>query len=254
MDPGREKEFIEEATRIVKLGGERGIILRLMGATAVRLHCPKFGYLFREMERSLTDLDFMSYGRCNRFMRKFFTELGYTPNERVIAFYGASRHIYHNEEKNWQADVFFDELNMCHKINFRNRLELDYPTITLADILLEKMQIVKINPKDVKDSIIMLREHEVGEIENETVNMRYIADLLASDWGFYYTVTTNLGKLKEFLDEFEALTDEDKKDVATKIDKLLEAIESKPKSLRWRMRAKIGTKRKWYQEVEEVSR
>lgn len=254
MDPEREKEFIDEAERLVKLGEEKGIILRLMGATAVKMHCPKFGYLFKGMERSLTDLDFMSYSGCNRFMKKFFTELGYIPNERVIAFYGATRHIYHNDEKHWHADIFFDALDMCHKINFRNRLELDCPTITLTDILLEKMQIVKINPKDIKDSIVMLREHEMGETEKETINMRCIADLMAGDWGFYYTVTTNLNKLKEFVGEFEPLTEEDKKDVSAKIDKLLEAIESKPKSLKWRMRARVGTKRKWYQEVEEVDR
>jgi hypothetical protein len=179
--------------------------------------------------------------------------LGYM-NEQILAYYGRSRHIYWNEKLGWQADIFFDELAMCHKVNFRGRLELDYPTITLTDILLEKMQIVKINPKDIKDSIIMLREHAVGDSEKEMFNTPYIVKLLADDWGYYYTVTTNLNRVKSFLGDFEILTAEDRQDVAAKVDKLLQALEEAPKSMKWKMRARLGTKQKWYNEVEEVGR
>jgi hypothetical protein len=34
-----------------------------------------------------------------------------------------------------------------------------------------------------------------------------------------------------------------------KIRKISDYIGSRPKSLRWKMRAKIGTKKKWYREV-----
>jgi hypothetical protein len=116
------------------------------------------------------------------------------------------------------------------------------------------MQIVKINPKDIKDTIIMLREHEVGDGEKEMFNTPYIVKLLADDWGYYYTVTTNLNQVKSFLGEFEVLTAEDRQDVAAKVDKLLQAIEEAPKSMKWKMRARLGTKQKWYNEVEEVGR
>jgi len=131
-------------------------------------------------------------------------------------------------------------------------LELDFPTITPSDLLLEKMQIVQITEKDLKDTMILLREHEIKEHENDVINTKYIAKLLSNDWGFYYTVTTNLKKTKEFLNFFDALTDEDKNIISEKIDKLLDYIEREPKSLKWKARAKIGTRKKWYREVETI--
>ena len=147
-------------------------------------------------------------------------------------------------------DSFFDKLAFCHTINFAGRLELDSPTITLGDLLLEKMQIVEINEKDIKDTLIMLREHEIQESEKESVNARYIAKLLSDDWGFYHTATTNLDKVKSHLDKFTSLSDEDRQDIRSKVDILLGAIEKEPKSMKWQMRAKIGTRKIWYTKVE----
>jgi hypothetical protein len=254
MQDERERKFLQEALDIIKKGEEKGIIFRLMGATAVKMHCPKFAHMYAGMARSLTDLDFMTYGKFNVGMKKFFIELGYTPNESVIRYYGKYRHIYWNEEKQWQADIFFDVLNMCHVVEFKGRLELDNPTITLTDILLEKMQIVKINMKDIKDSIIMLREHEVGHTEKECINLDYLSKILSDDWGYYYTVTTNLSKIKYHMSEVEGLTEIDKKDVNAKVDTIIRALKDAPKSMKWKMRERVGTKVKWYNEVEEVVR
>jgi len=39
------------------------------------------------------------------------------------------------------VDVFFDKLLVAnHPIDFKGRLELDYPTITVTDMLLEKFR------------------------------------------------------------------------------------------------------------------
>lgn len=254
MQDEREQRFIQEGLDIIKKGEEKGIIFRLLGATAIKLHCPKFAQLYAGMNRSLTDLDFMTYGKFNMGMKKFFMELGYAPNESVIRYYGKYRHIYWNEEKQWQADIFFDCLNMCHIVDFKGRLEFDNPTITLTDILLEKMQIVKINAKDIKDTIIMLREHDVGNTEKETINTDYLCKVLCDDWGYYYTVTNNLNKVKYHMGEFEGLRDADKKDVEAKLDTMIKILEEAPKSMKWKMREKVGTKVKWYNEVEEVVR
>ena len=116
------------------------------------------------------------------------------------------------------------------------------------------MQIVKINEKDIKDTIVLLLEHEIGDSDGETINSKYIAKLLSKDWGFYYTVTTNLNKVRSFLDRYEVLTSEQKSNASDKIDKLLEAVEKEPKSLGWKLRAKVGPAKKWYTEVEEVER
>ena len=252
MEPERDAQFIREALHIVELGEEKGITLRLMGAIGVTLHCPQSSHLLRGMERSLTDIDLMSYARFNPKMKRFFVDLGYTPDERIMALYGRDRHIYNHREKGWHVDVFFDQLKMCHTIDFRRRLELDHPTITPTDILLEKLQIVRINPKDVKDTIVLLREHPLGSGEKDSIDAPYISRLLSGDWGFCYTVTENLKKLTQFLPEFKVLTEEDRADVNRKIASLLTQIESVPKSMIWKVRSKVGPRKKWYNEVEEV--
>jgi Icc-related predicted phosphoesterase len=253
MDPEREKRFMDEALRIIKLGEEKGFIFRLMGAVAVKLHCPKYEHLYKQMERTLTDIDYATYGKYRKDMGRFFKELGYAPNEQVIAFYGKQRHIYWSDKNQWQVDLFFDELDMCHKVNFRGRLKLDHPTITLADIMLEKMQIVKINEKDVKDTIIMLLEHEIGDTDKDEINGAYIADLLRTDWGYCHTVTTNIKKVSGFVGQYEALSAEEKEKVRSEAQVLLKRIEETKKSIKWKLRAKLGTRVKWYKEVEEVS-
>jgi len=180
--------------------------------------------------------------------------MGYECDRRIISSLIPTAHYVFEGSSGFHVDVFFDKLEMCHTIDFKDQLEVDYPTISLANLLLEKMQIVQLNEKDVIDTVVLLREHDVGEGDVETVNVKYISRLFSKDWGFYYTVTTNLKRIKdEFLPSYN-LPDEDKTTVKDKIDILLERVQEEPKSLGWKMRAKVGAKKKWYRDVEELYR
>ena len=152
------------------------------------------------------------------------------------------------------VDIFLDKLEMNHDVSFQNRLELDPLTIPLVDMLLEKMQIVHLEEKDMVDTTMLLREHDVGKAGPETIDADYVAKLLSDDWGFYYTCTTNLKKVSDKLATYQELSQEDREDVRKKIEKLLKIIEAQPKSMRWRLRARVGPSKKWYREVEEVRR
>jgi hypothetical protein len=248
------QDFEQEALRIVDEAQKEGILLRLMGASAVKLHCVKYKPLFEEMDRALTDLDFMTYGKYSKSLTKLFRRLGYEPNDIFIQMHGHTRHIYLDRVNRRIADVFLDKLSFCHTVDFQNRLELDSPTITLADLLLEKMQIVHINEKDIKDTVILLAEHDIGESDRETVDAKRIAELLSDDWGFHYTVQTNLRRVSEYVEKRPAWPNEVKQAVSTKVEALLGRMESEPKSFRWKMRARVGTSKKWYNDVEEVER
>jgi len=245
-------DFADEATRIVNRAQEKGIIIRVMGATVIRKHCPKFMHLHTGLKRELTDMDFMTYTTFNPRIRPLFLELGYASDDRFNAYFGMTRQQYSDAANRRMADIFFDKLDMCHTIDFKGRLELDSPTITLADFLLEKMQIIQLNEKDKIDTLVLLREHEIGNTDRETVNAEYIGKLLSKDWSFYYTVTMNLAKVKEYAGS--SLPEDDRTDVGVKVDRLLEWIEKEPKTTGWKMRARVGTKKKWYRDVEEVIR
>jgi hypothetical protein len=144
---------------------------------------------------------------------------------------------------------------MCHVVNFRNRLHLDSPTITLADLSLEKFQIVKINEKDIRDMLMLFASHPVGDSEQETINGKYIADIMSKDWGFYYTTTMNLDKIRKGLERYKDLfTPQDNQNILQRITTLEQMIERAPKSLKWKARAAIGPRVQWYNDVEEVER
>ncbi|MEM0294541.1 MAG: hypothetical protein QXF93_08105, partial [Saccharolobus sp.] len=76
----------------------------------------------------------------------------------------------------------------------------------------------------------------------------YIAKILSDDWGFYKTYTINHDRVLEFLKE-----DPNRSIIEPKLLKLREIIEKFPKSIKWKIRAKVGEKVKWYEEPEEVN-
>lgn len=242
-----------EAKRIVVAGNARNLHLRLLGAMAFQVHCPKYNFLTVNLGRVLTDLDLAAYGRERGAIEKMMRELGYTDNPLFTGLFGHRRMIWDNKTNGLHVDIFFDKLDMNHEIPFSNRLEIEEFTIPIADMLLEKMQIVQINEKDVIDTIMLLREHAVGDSVPETIDGQHIAKMLAEDWGFYYTVTSNLRKVQELFQKYSQLSQEDRTDLSLKIDTLLKMIESQEKTMSWKLRARIGTKRKWYAEVEETA-
>jgi hypothetical protein len=250
--------FLEEGKRIVDEATKRGIPLRLLGGVAIRIHClermdfAKKLVRLGEGQQEYTDLDFMSYSKFRKKMKDFFQELGYSRRPPTMSSAATQRQIYFHPKGWFYIDVFYDKLLAAnHPLDFRGRLEIDMPTITPTDMLLEKVQIVFPDEKDVKDIMLLLRAHEVAlQEEKNKINAKFIATKLASDWGFWYTVTTNLKGLKQYVADDEKLSGDEKQDLTSKADALISAIETEPKSTGWKMRSLIGTKRKWYNPVE----
>ena len=267
--PVPDEVFINDAFRIVGEAEKRGIIIRVIGAVAVRIHSKEFEDLHRRLGRlgegqSFSDIDFVGYSKQRRKIQEFFEKvIKFVPDKRINLLFGFKRLIYYHPQGYYHSDIFFDALEFSHDIFFgkdpkTGRLRLDSPTIPLSDLILEKLQIHEINEKDIKDLIVLFRAHEIGETdEKEVINAKYIAKLLADDWGFWYDATTNLKKVKlfakKYLDEGK-MDQEDYNDVVKKINLLLDYIDKEPKTKRWKKRAKVGTKKPWWRPVEEVIR
>jgi len=241
-----------EAMRIVGEGSKRDLHVRLLGAIAFQTRCPKFSFLTLRLNRVLSDVDFAAYSTESPRISGMMRELGYEDQPMITALFGDRRTIWDNRTSGLHVDIFLDKLEMNHDISFQNRLDIDPFTIPLEEMLLEKMQIVRLEEKDIVDTTMLLREHEVGGVGQETINARYIAKLLSNDWGFYYTFTNNMGKVKSWITKHEHVDEEDKKDVCAKIDTILQRATDEPKSFRWEARSKIGTKKKWYNDVESL--
>jgi len=199
----REKMMKAEAVRIINEGTKRNLHLRLLGAIAFQTRCPKYNFLTARLNRFLSDVDFAAYSSESRKINGMMKELGYQDEPMVTALWGNRRTIWDNKTNGLHVDIFFDKLEMNHDISFQNRLSIDPLTIPLEEMLLEKMQIVNLEEKDIVDTTMLLREHEVGGSDPETIDAGYIAKLLSGDWGFYYTCTTNLKKVSDKLGTYQ---------------------------------------------------
>jgi hypothetical protein len=254
-DSSLNLEFVDEALSLVRDAEANGIRLRILGSVAYRLQCPNNLHLFQDTKRALNDVDFGAEKKQNRAIRDFLAARGYVPDEGIYIASEGGRHAYLHKDTGLNVDVFADELYCCHRIPFKGRLDLDSPTICTTDLLLGKMQIVEINLKDFKDTIVLMLEHPLSHEQPgpKSFDTDYIVDIMRQDWGFYYTFTTNLKHVPHYLDQFSSLGEEERRVIRGRIDRLVDAIETAPKTLGWKMRAKIGTRRRWYQEVSEKS-
>jgi hypothetical protein len=248
-------EFVAEAKAVIRQADERGLHLRLLGALAVIEQCPNGVELLQKTNRILTDLDFMGYDREIRDVEAMFLDMGYEVlgGKGVTMDVWVGRRIFHDPAGGRRrVDVFLDRLDFCHPIELKGRLEKEAVTIPLTDILLEKLQIVEINEKDLKDLVVLLLEHPVADAEEPgTFDASYVVELLTKDWGFSYTVSLNLDRIRRYMETMPDLTDEQRGLVASRIDDLWGRVERAPKALKWKLRARVGPSRKWYQEVGE---
>ena len=242
----------DEAKRILDEAKNRGIILRLFGGVAVKYHCPSATH--RSLQRSYPDLDFFGRGKQGREIRKLFMDLGYEPNKRFNALHGATRLIFEDAMNRRVVDLFLDVFRMCHTLRLGDRLTLDDYTISISDLLLTKLQVVEINEKDIRDLIAILKDHDVVDHaasgNKEVIDAGYVSSLCVDDWGLCKTLSLTLRKLLTFLQKYE-LEPEAKEILETRINKLLHAIETVPKSFKWKLRDKVGEKKRWY-DVPEV--
>lgn len=247
-------DFLEEVHRIMDAAKTEGVLLRLLGALAFHMHCPKFSYMQGMLGRTFTDIDFASYRKESSRISELFAELGYQHDVRVRALFGSRLIFYDVSESSRHCDVFLDKLEFCHNVVFQDRLEVDDPTVPLAELLLEKMQIVKLNEKDAIDTIMLLREHQIGGSDDDTINADHLSRLTARDWGLWKTFTINLENVRKAVQTLEKLSEEDKKDVSSKITALRARMDNEPKTRGWKIRSQIGEKRKWYRDVDELLR
>jgi len=265
--------FMKESKEIVEKAKQEGIVLRILGGLSIAIHClehkdfaQKLGRIGTDVVQGqeYSDIDLVSYRNYRDKVKELFDKMGYAKRRTTLSTAASERQIYFHPKGWFYVDVFFDKLLVAnHPIEFKGRLELDYPTITVTDMLLEKIQMWEaFSAKDLKDCLLLLKAHNISEkTEKESIDASCIAKILAQDWGFCYTATTNLKKIKAFLLEIDKLgpeanidprkiKKEEREEIMQKIDKMLQTIEEEPKTFGWKMRAKIGTKKQWYNPVE----
>ena len=252
QDQSEREKFENELQMILKASDDAGILMRVIGSLAFQMHCPQFGYLQAAMGRAYTDIDFAGYKRQNKQISEIMAKMGYAENREVFISTEGERAIFDKPGTGLHVDVFYEKLDFCHTIYWKDRLEVDSPTIPLTELLLEKMQIVQINEKDIIDTIMLLLEHPLGDTDRETINVKLAAQLCANDWGLWRTATMNLEKVKQLAQHYPQLTPEQKSKVESQVNEVVARLNNEPKPLAWRIRDRVGDRVKWYKDVDEV--
>lgn len=249
--PFTQQELIAELHRLVQSAEAKEIRLRAIGGLAVRVHHKGDHPAF---QRDYPDLDFVVAKRQRREFEAFMLEAGYSPNKQFNLLNGAQRQIYFQNGSELKADIFVGDFEMCHKIPLEDRLAADPLTIPLAELLLSKAQVVEINKKDLLDLTSLLLFNETGD-DDSRINLTQIARLCSADWGLYKTVSINLDRVADLIAQADfPLTDSERAAILARSQDILKTFETMPKPLAWTLRDRVGTRVRWYEEVEEVAR
>jgi hypothetical protein len=238
-----------EAVRLSEAAHAARLEMRLMGGLAVYVTSPSVRR--PPYARTYADLDFAVSSRHARESAALLERSGYVPEKLFNALHGAQRLNFAHPAGRWTIDVVVDEIRMSHRIDLRGRLAGDGPTIPLADLLLTKLQIWEINAKDLGDVVCLLADHPIAPSDGGAeIDVRRVTALTGDDWGLERTIGRNLGRA---LEEAGRRPPVDAPfDPATQVDRLRTAIDTAPKSLRWRARARVGERVRWYETPEEV--
>ena len=240
----------EEGFRIVDLANDSGLLVKLIGGVGVAAHDHR--PLPKVFEREFADIDLVIGKKSGPRLSEFLTALGYEANQRFNSLHGAKRMLFYDADRARQVDVFVNEFHMCHSLSLENYLNLHPRSLTPEHLLLTKLQIVEINRKDLLDvlRIIYMHPNLTSNQDCLGISLDRINLILATDWGWYTTVTDNFKKAMEL--SSSNLESNVSQEILDTTSKLLESIESAPKSSKWRARSLIGRRKEWFEMPEEV--
>jgi hypothetical protein len=118
-----------------------------------------------------------------------------------------------------------------------------------ADLLLMKLQVVELNRKDAIDVAALLSTHRLDRDDADgVIGLDRVTSVLGDDWGFYTTFSDNLARLPAIVEEVDG---EVAVEVSAACHELESQLEAAPKSRAFRMRARVGRRKRWYELPDE---
>jgi hypothetical protein len=238
---------VAEGRRIAEAAAEREIPLRVLGGVAVAMLCPSSAQ--PPLAREYADIDLATTASAKDRVVGLLSTMGYSGDREFNMLHGHRRLYFWDECNKRQVDVFVDEANLCHRIDLGRRLEAVPLTLSLADLTVLKLQVVETNEKDYLDICAIFADHELSS-DDSGINFTHITDLTVSDWGLWRTLGMVSEKSERFALELPGFAAGEV--VADRLRRLRSAMEEAPKSRGWKLRARVGDRKRWYELPEEV--
>lgn len=254
--PATLPALASEARDLVAAAAGAGVVVRVVGSTGIHLHCAAAAAAQERVERSGKDIDLIVRSRDRKRLRTLLEGRGYVVDRDLLVAMEGMRFCFTHTETRIELDVFVDRMEFSHTIDLSRRLELDAHTVPLEDLLLQKLQVHDLTRNDLLDAVVLLATHPVAleGSDREQIDAGYVAGLLARDWGFHHTAVANLERIARALRgaEGEALGGPAVVAPAlTGAETLHAAIDAAAKSRAWRLRARIGERVQWWEDVDE---
>jgi len=245
-----QPEIVVEMNRLMDAARTHQIGMRVIGGLAVREHSPNRQ---RAFTREYPDIDFVVHKNSRRKLPIFFRDMGYIPDRQFNVLNGTRRQIFIDTRSGRRIDVFVGDFEMFHKLPMKDRLEVHPITVPLAELLLSKAQILELNRKDALDIISLLLNNHLGRDDDQKINLHRIARLCLRYWGLYKTLSINLSRIEEMLiKEDLGLTQVERQLIIRRVHRIQRTLRAINKNLFWKLRNQLGTRVRWYTEVEEV--
>jgi hypothetical protein len=240
-------DVVAETRRIVSAIAAAGVPASVLGGAAIGLHT--HGPLPSTLVRQYADIDLVVGSGRDLDLRRLLEAHGYVADRTFNALYGHKRQLFWDRANGRQLDVFVGRFAMCHVLPLDGRLDDPSGTLRPADLLLTKLQVVELNSKDVVDALALIDQHETGlDADGDLIGLDRIASITGADWGWFTTASDTLARLASATADLQP---QRAAPIRDRIGEIRAAMESAPKSLRWRARARIGRRMPWYELPEE---
>lgn len=252
LNAAEEPTLVAAARRVCEEAEASGVDVRLLGGIAIWIRSSNGTR--QTLGREYADIDLVTTKKQAKGLREVLERVHYVPDKMFNATQGDTRLYYHSPDGSYHVDVFIEKFVMSHELHLAPRLTTEQVTLPAAELLLTKLQIAELNHKDASDTAMLLADHELAETDGAgLLNVRHVADLCASDWGLFTTITDNLEKTRSLLD---GILDDgnQRQQVEARTLTLSSELDAAPKSGGWRRRAKIGRRKRWYQTPDEADR
>jgi hypothetical protein len=246
------RDAFSESVDVAREANQAGVPLKLLGGQAVRVLCPGFPHRARDGQ----DMDFASVASAKKRVMEFFAQRGFQSDQRFNTLHGDRQMYFTTADGRTSVDVIMDKLNMCHVLDFRDRIDRMPITLDVTDLLLTKLQIVQLNQKDAHDIVQLLSAFEIRDgDEPGTIGLARVGRIVGEDWGWWRTVTGSLDTVMRLAtgEQRDLIPEARTHDPVEQARRIRAHCDSCPKTLKWKLRARVGDRVQWYELPEEVA-
>ncbi|MEE9443206.1 MAG: hypothetical protein V3V99_11140 [candidate division Zixibacteria bacterium] len=232
----------------MKEAENNGLTIRAIGGLAVFLHCPGSKEYFDRFNRTIHDIDLLGLSTQSEKACRVLCSIGFQEDTRFRMISGGRRRSFVIQDNSVNVDLIFDKLSFCQNLDLRNRITIDYPTISVSDLFLSKIQIHEMKLKDVVDICALLNEHKIIDDTNEGIDIGYITRLCSINWRWWKALKEGFRSIRiiysrEIGNEFA---------FGSILEEMEYTIDSSEKTLSWKLRNLLGEHISWYDHVESL--